>query len=140
MIGMKTEQEQRLFTDWERTLHTNHVGTAAANWASVKHQYSEEDLEKMRPWLAWITVENIKEMLENTRQIAKSVASYPMIRHLSSRFRILNFFRLREIVSTDTIFSSWAVGGLGVLGVLWADFPPHGCLWDEEQKPVPRGV
>jgi hypothetical protein len=106
----------------------------------VKHQYSEEDLEKMRPWLAWITVENIKEMLENTRQIAKSVASYPMIRHLSSRFRILNFFRLREIVSTDTIFSSWAVGGLGVLGVLLADFPPHGCLWDEEQKPVPRGV
>jgi hypothetical protein len=35
-----------------------------------------------------------------------------MIRHLSSRFRILNRFRLREIVSTDTIFSSVrAVGG-----------------------------
>jgi hypothetical protein len=44
--------------------------------------------------------------MENTTQIAKADTNYPMIRHLASRFKLLNRYRLREIVATDTIFSS----------------------------------
>jgi hypothetical protein len=43
-------------TDWELNMAVNHTATATANWASMKHQYTEEDLERMRPWLAWIPI------------------------------------------------------------------------------------
>jgi hypothetical protein len=99
-------------SDWDWNTEANHHATATANWASVKHDYTDEDLERIRPWLAWIPIENIRKTLQNTTQIAKAVTNYPMIRHLASRFKLLNRFRLREVVSTDTIFSSVrAVGG-----------------------------
>jgi hypothetical protein len=98
-------------SDWELNLTANHAATATANWASTKHQYTNEDLERMRPWLAWFPIANIRKTLENITQMAKAASSYPMIRHLTSRFRLLNRFRLQEIVSTDTIFSSVAAVG-----------------------------
>jgi hypothetical protein len=98
-------------SDWDWNKAVNHSATATANWASVKHQYTDEVLQKLCPWLAWIPVDNIRKTLENTTQIAKAVTNYPMIRHLASRFKLLNRYRLREIVATDTIFSSVRAAG-----------------------------
>jgi hypothetical protein len=58
-----------------------------ANWISTQHRLSDEDTEKLRPWLAWIPIENVRKTLENTTQMAKAVTNYPMIRHLVSRSR-----------------------------------------------------
>jgi hypothetical protein len=38
-------------SDWDLNIQANHYATATANWASVKHQYSEGDLQRLRPWL-----------------------------------------------------------------------------------------
>ena len=122
-------------TDWDLNMAANHHATATANWASAKQQFSNDDLEKMRPWMAWIPVENIRKTLENTTQLAKAVANYPMIRHLSSRFKLLNRFRLREIVSTDTIFSSVrAVGGARCAQVFYGLTSHHMDVYGMESK------
>ena len=122
-------------TDWDLNYKANHTMTATANWASMKTNYSEADLEKMRPWLAWIPIENIRKTLENTTQIAKAVSNYPMIRHLASRFRLLNKFRLREIVSTDTIFSSvQAIGGARCAQVFYGLTSHHMDVFGMDSK------
>jgi hypothetical protein len=59
----------------------NHTGTATANWASMKHQYTKEDLVRMRSWLTWIPIENIKITLENTTQIAKDAFALGPLRY-----------------------------------------------------------
>ena len=121
--------------DWELNLKANHAATATANWSSMKHEYTNEDLEKLRPWLAWIPIENIKKTLENTTQIAKAVTNYPMIRHLASRFKLLNRFRLREVVATDTIFSSVrAVGGARCAQVFYGLTSHHMDVYGMESK------
>jgi hypothetical protein len=123
------------YSDWDLNLAANHAATATANWASMKQQYTDEDLERMRPWLAWIPIENIRKTLENTTQIAKAVTNYPMIRHLASRFKLLNRFRLREIVSTDTIFSSVrAVGGARCAQVFYGLTSHHMDVYGMESK------
>jgi hypothetical protein len=98
-------QHRQSLSDWQLNLKANHMATATASWSSMRHQYTDADL-------AWIPVDNNRKTLENSTQLAKAVTNYPKIRHLASRFRLLNRFRLREVVSTDTIFSSVrAVGG-----------------------------
>jgi hypothetical protein len=130
-----TRQTKTSCADWELNLQTNHADTATANWSSTKHQYSEEDLAKIRPWLAWIPIENVRKTLENTTQIAKAVTNYPMIKHLASRFKLLNRFRLREIVSTDTIFSSvTAVGGARCAQVFYGLTSHHMDVYGMENK------
>jgi hypothetical protein len=36
-------------SDWDLNLQANNSTTATANWVSVKHQYSEEDLQRLWP-------------------------------------------------------------------------------------------
>jgi hypothetical protein len=109
--------------------------TTTANWTSTKHKHSDDDLEKLRPWLAWIPIENIRKNLENTTQIAKAVTNYPMIRHLTSRFKLLNRYRLREIISTDTIFSSVrAVGGTRCAQVFYGLTSHHMDVYGMDSK------
>jgi hypothetical protein len=73
--------------------------------------------------------------LENTTQIAKAVAKYPMIRHLASRFRLLNRFSLREVVSTDTIFSGVrAVSGFRYAQVFCGLTSHHMDVYGMESK------
>jgi hypothetical protein len=83
-----------------------------AYWSHAKIQMSEHDLHNLKPYFGWIPVETIKKTIENTTQLAKAVNNYPMIRHLTARFRILKRFRLGEYVSTDPIFANVA----GLLG------------------------
>jgi hypothetical protein len=123
------------FSDLDLNKLANYHATATANWASVRHQYRDEDMERMRPWLEWIPIENIRKTLENTTQLAKAVSNYPMMRHLVSRFKLLNRFRLREIVSTDTTFSSVrAVGGARCAQVFHGLTSHHMDVYGMESK------
>jgi hypothetical protein len=141
MIGGVTDNSKISFSDWDLNKNANHHATATANWASVKHQYRDVVLERMRPWLAWIPIENIRKTLENTTQLAKAVSNYPMMRHLASRFKLLNRFRLREIVSTDTIFSSVrAVGGARCALVFYGLTSHHMDVYGMESKSQFREV
>jgi hypothetical protein len=122
-------------SDWSLNMEANHQATATANWSSVKHQYTDTDLERLKPWLVCIPVEHIRKTLENSTQIAKTVSNYPMIRHLASRFKILNRFRLREVVSTDTIFSSVrAVGGARCAQVFYGLTSHHMDVYGMDSK------
>jgi hypothetical protein len=67
----------------------------------------------MRPWVAWVSIENIRKTLDNTTQLAKAVFNYPLMRHLASRFKLLNRIRLRERVLTDTIGCQPSIGEIG---------------------------
>jgi hypothetical protein len=50
--------------------------------------------------------ETIKKTLENTTQHAKAVSNYPMVKHMVARFKMLNRYRLDEVVSMDTVFAT----------------------------------
>jgi hypothetical protein len=59
----------------------------------------------------------------------------PMIRHLASRFKLLNRYRLREIVATYTIFSSVrAVGGARCAQVFYGLTSHHMDIYGMESK------
>jgi hypothetical protein len=36
-------------SDWDWNKAVNHPATATANWASVKHQHTDEDIQKLSP-------------------------------------------------------------------------------------------
>jgi hypothetical protein len=131
----KTKDIQVSCANRDHHSKANQQDTVTANWASMKHRYTEDDLQRLRPWLAWIPIENIRKTLENTTQIAKAVTNYPMIRHLTSRFKLLNRFRLREVVSTDTIFSSvQAIGGIRCAQVFYGLTSHHMDVYGMENK------
>jgi hypothetical protein len=48
-------------------MRANHTATATTNWSTSRHQYSDTDLEFLRPWLAWIPIENVRKTLENEK-------------------------------------------------------------------------
>ena len=76
----------------------------------AKHKV--EDAEKLRPYLAYLPIKVIQETLKRTTQAAKAIVYFPLVRHVASRFAWMNRFRLREKVSTDTMFSNCtAIGG-----------------------------
>jgi hypothetical protein len=82
-----------------------------ANWLGTKHRHlSDQDLEKLQPYFAWVPMFTVRKTLENTNQYAKAVMNYPMICHLASRFKLLNHFRLEEIVSMDDMAFMTVVG------------------------------
>jgi hypothetical protein len=125
----------RSLSDWELNTKANQNTTATVHWSSTKPQYTDHDLQRLRPWLAWIPIENVRKTLENTTQLAKAVTNYPMIRHLSARFKLLNRFRLREVVSTDTIFSSVrAVGGARCAQVFYGLTSHHMDVYGMDSK------
>ena len=76
----------------------------------AKHNTSKP--ETLRKYLAYVPVNVVKKTLEKTTQLAKAVTSFPLVRHVASRFAWMNRFRLREKVSTDTMFANTkAIGG-----------------------------
>ena len=78
----------------------------------VRAKIDTTNPEKLRPFLAWLPLRVVKATLEHTTQLAKTMASFPMTRHVQSRFAWLNRFRLDEKVSTDVIFANRnAIGG-----------------------------
>ena len=70
----------------------------------AKHNTSEP--ESLRKYLANFPLRVVKETLKRTTQLAKTTFSYPLVRHVKSRFPWLNRFRLNEKVSTDTVFAN----------------------------------
>jgi hypothetical protein len=96
-----------------------------------KTQYRDEDLERLRPWLAWIPIENIRKTVENTTQIAKAVSNYPMMRHLASRFKLLNLDRHDIFQIQGSWFNTMRPG------LLWSFLPPYGRVRDGKQESIP---
>ena len=77
----------------------------------VKHKlvhatHDTRNPEILRRYLAYFPLRIVKETLARTTQLAKTVGSYPLVRHVKSRFAWLNKFRLNEKVSTDTVFAN----------------------------------
>jgi hypothetical protein len=72
----------------------------------AQNNFSDKDLQNLKQFFAWISIETIKKTLENTTQYVKAVSNYPMVKHMVARFKILNRYRLDEVVSMDTVFSS----------------------------------
>ena len=74
----------------------------------VHAKHDTTNLEHMRKYLLNFPVRVIQETLTRTTQLAKTMTSYPLVRHVKARFSWLNRFRINEKVSTDTIFANVA--------------------------------
>ena len=72
----------------------------------VRAKHNTSNPESLRKFLAYFPLRVIIETLKRTTQLAKTTFSYPLVRHVKSRFPWLNRFRLNEKVSTDTIFAN----------------------------------
>ncbi|MEM7375684.1 MAG: hypothetical protein AAF587_44235, partial [Bacteroidota bacterium] len=78
----------------------------------VKATLDTSNPETLRPYLAYMPIRVVKETLSRTTQLAKTMMSFPLMKHVKSRFAWMNRFRLNEKVSTDTIFANCrSVGG-----------------------------
>jgi hypothetical protein len=74
-------------------------------WVKAQNNFSDKDLQKLKPFFVWIPIETIKTTLNNTTQYAKAVSNYPIVKHMVARFKMLNRYRLDEVVFMDTVFS-----------------------------------
>ena len=78
----------------------------------IRAKHDTTDPENLRKYLAYFPLKVVKETLARTTQMARTMFSYPLVRHVKSRFPWLNRFRLNEKVSTDTMFANCqAIGG-----------------------------
>ena len=86
----------------------------------VVAKHKTEDAERLRPYLAFFPIKVIQETLKRTTQAAKAIVSFPLVRHIASRFAWMNRFRLREKVSTDALFAiCTALGGYSCAQVFY---------------------
>jgi hypothetical protein len=67
---------------------------------------SNTDYERLSPYFAFRPHDVIQNTLRQTTQLAKATIHYPMRRHLKSRFQMLRYKRLNEVIATDTYFAS----------------------------------
>ena len=64
------------------------------------------DYEKLRPYFVWVNVDSFQKTMEQSTQKGVSIANtFPMRKHLKSRYQALNIPRRNEQVATDTVFS-----------------------------------
>lgn len=68
--------------------------------------FTQADLEDFAPYLCWKPLEVIKKTLENTTQLAKSIWRYPLRAYRKTRWPVLNFRRLTETISMDSLPAS----------------------------------
>ena len=64
------------------------------------------DYESLLPYFAFQPHDVIQQTLWQTTQLAKSTIHYPIRRHLKSRFQMLRYKRLNEVIATDTYFAN----------------------------------
>ena len=93
LLGM----EESLFT---------YIDTGVKLAAVAKSTVEEADLLDIQAKMGWIPLKVVQKTLDCTTRLAKNQLQLPMKQHFKSRFPQLNRNRLREIYSTDTIFSS----------------------------------
>jgi len=90
---------------WITSATSNSTATAQA--IQAKHRvWKDQELEGMKWHLGGIGLDRIKETIKRTTQSAQQLNQYPLLRHVAARFRFLRYPRLREIIATDSIFSS----------------------------------
>jgi len=70
------------------------------------HKFTEDELEKVQPYLGFRPLRVIRETLRHTTQLCKNIVLYPMKRHMASRFPFAYVNRLNESVATDTYFAN----------------------------------
>jgi hypothetical protein len=103
-----------------KTLTPLSYGIRAINGLRAINKFNDDDLERLRPNLAWKPLEVIHQTLKNTTQFARDVIRFPMRRHFASRWLWYGTKRLRETVSTDTYFASLPdVSGATCVQVFW---------------------
>ncbi|KAL7571369.1 hypothetical protein ACA910_007681 [Epithemia clementina (nom. ined.)] len=72
------------------------------------------DYNKLRPYFGWVNADTIQKTMDHTTQWAESKTTFPMRKHIKSRFPALNVHRRQEPVATDTIFSKTPAVDSGV--------------------------
>jgi hypothetical protein len=93
-------------TGYNEDFDTFEYGIQAINGLRAINKFDDDDLERLRPNLAWKPLEVICQTLKNTTQFARDVIRFPMRRHFASRWLRYGTKHLRETVSTDTYFAS----------------------------------
>ena len=78
---------------------------------TLKSKYTQaipnkQHIARLEKYFAFRPPEVIRKTLARTTQLAKAVVRFPLRRHLKSRFQMLRWPRLNEVVATDTYFSS----------------------------------
>ncbi|KAL7563652.1 hypothetical protein ACA910_013388 [Epithemia clementina (nom. ined.)] len=86
--------------------HLNFLADAPS-YSIAKHDFTAvpPDYSKLRPFFGWSNKETIRKTFEQTTQWTEAITTYPMRRHIKSRFPTLNVHCRKEPVATDTIFS-----------------------------------
>jgi hypothetical protein len=64
------------------------------------------DYEKLSLYFAFRPHDVIQHTLRQTTQLAKSTSHYLMRHHLKSRFQMVRYKRLNEVIATDTYFAN----------------------------------
>lgn len=93
--------------------HAWHVDPTLDSLAMLSRvQFSALDVADLVPKLGFRPLDVIRRTLENTTILAKTTLHQPFRRYWKSRYPQLNLRRVREVVATDTLFSSVkAIGG-----------------------------
>ena len=71
-----------------------------------KQDYTPVQIDRLRDCLLFKPEDVVRKTLENTTQYAHNYVHTPLRQHWKSRFPGLNCRRIREIMSTDTFYSS----------------------------------
>ena len=74
----------------------------------------EPDYVSHCPYFGWVNPKTIQRTYKKTTQWASAITTYPMKRHLKSRFPALNILRHCEPVATDTVMSDTPAVNSGV--------------------------
>ncbi|KAL7574030.1 hypothetical protein ACA910_015609 [Epithemia clementina (nom. ined.)] len=78
----------------------------APSYSIAQHDFTAvpPDYSKLHPFFGWSNEDTIRKTFEQTTQWAEAITTYPMHRHIKSRFPALNVRRREEPVATDTVF------------------------------------
>ena len=71
-----------------------------------KSVYEGMDPHRLRPYLGWRPAEVVRQTLEHTTQLARSIIRYPLRKHFKARVPAAHVFRLDEVVSTDPVWAN----------------------------------
>ena len=81
--------------------------------APSKSKVDKADLLELQSKMGWMPLKVVGKTLECTTMLAKNHLTLPIKQHFKSRYPQLNRNRLREVYSTDTIFSTVSAIGTG---------------------------
>ncbi len=83
-----------------------HAVRNSCNLQTTKPEMSEEEIEKLCPFLGWCTSEIVKKKMDNTTHLCKLKRRLAMSYHIKNRLLQLNQKRFQVIFSRDTMFAT----------------------------------